>query len=83
MLIEKQVNCPVENFQRTALIKTLLREEPILLLDEPFSALEPDMIYKASELIEKHTQKLQSITLIISHQDLNSYLPISQRLELG
>ena len=28
-------------------------------------------------------QKLQSITLIISHQDLNSYLPISQRLELG
>ena len=42
--------------QRVALIKTLSREKPIILLDEPFSALDGDMIKKASILIQEHTK---------------------------
>lgn len=64
--------------QRVALIKTLSREKPIILLDEPFSALDKAMIKKASTLIQKHTQKMSSITLLISHQDVSSHLTIEK-----
>ena len=69
--------------QRVALIKTLSREKPIILLDEPFSALDEDMIKKASILIQEYTKRMNSITLIISHQDASAYLAIDQRLQLG
>ena len=69
--------------QRVALIKTLSREKPIILLDEPFSALDEDMIEKASILIQEYTKRMNSITLIISHQDASAYLAIDQRLQLG
>ena len=54
-LIENAMNYLYE-LQRVALIKTLSREKPIILLDEPFSALDGDMI-KASILIQEHTKK--------------------------
>jgi thiamine transport system ATP-binding protein len=69
--------------QRVALIKTLSREKPIILLDEPFSALDEDMIKKASILIQEYTKRMNSITLIISHQDASAYLAIDQRIQLG
>lgn len=69
--------------QRVALIKTLSREKPIILLDEPFSALDEDMIKKASILIQEYTKRMNSITLIISHQDTSAYLAIDQRIQLG
>ena len=69
--------------QRVALIKTLLRERPILLLDEPFSALDPDMIKKASLLIEEHTRTMNLVTLLISHQNVSAYLVIDQKIQLG
>ena len=65
--------------QRVALIKTLLRERPILLLDEPFSALDSDMIKKASLLIEEHTRTMNLVTLLISHQNVSGYLVIDQK----
>ena len=69
--------------QRVALIKTLSREKPIILLDEPFSALDEDMIEKASILIQEYTKRMNSITLIISHQDAGAYLAIDQRIQIG
>lgn len=69
--------------QRVALIKTLSREKPIILLDEPFSALDEDMIKKASILIQEYTKRMNSITLIISHQDAGAYLAIDQRIQIG
>ncbi len=68
--------------QRVALIKTLSREKPIILLDEPFSALDEDMIEKASILIQEYTKSMNSITLIISHQDAGAYLAIDQRIQI-
>ena len=69
--------------QRVALIKTLLRERPILLLDEPFSALDSDMIKKASLLIEEHTRTMNLVTLLISHQNVSANLVIDQKIQLG
>ena len=69
--------------QRVALIKTLSREKPIILLDEPFSALDGDMIKKASILIQEHTKKTKSTTLIISHQEVRPYLEVEKRIELS
>ena len=69
--------------QRVALIKTLSREKPIILLDEPFSALDGDMIKKASILIQEHTKKTKSTTLIISHQEVRPYLEVEKRFELS
>ena len=69
--------------QRVALIKTLSREKPIILLDEPFSALDGDMIKKASFLIQEHTKKTKSTTLIISHQEVRPYLEVEKRIELS
>jgi thiamine transport system ATP-binding protein len=68
--------------QRVTLVRALMREKPMLLLDEPFSALDQDMIKKASQLISSYTEEVQSVTLIISHQNISSNLNASQLLEL-
>ena len=68
--------------QRVALIRALMREKPILLLDEPFSALDKSMIEKASDLILRYMKEVQSVILIISHQDVSTYLNISHEIEL-
>lgn len=68
--------------QRVTLVRALMREKPILLLDEPFSALDKTMTENASDLIFKHTKETQSVTLIISHQDVSLHLNISHKIEL-
>ena len=68
--------------QRLSLIRALMRKKPIILLDEPFSALDLDMVKNASQLISKHTEEEQSVTLIISHQDVSSFLRVSHRIIL-
>ena len=51
--------------QRISLINSLL-ENNNLLLDEPFSALDEEMIAQASELLVKNSQANNVITFIIS-----------------
>ena len=69
--------------QRVTLVRALMREKPILLLDEPFSALDKVMIKNATDLILRYTKEMQSVTLVISHQDISSDLNASHKIELN
>ncbi|WP_159565331.1 thiamine ABC transporter ATP-binding protein ThiQ [Budvicia diplopodorum] len=53
--------------QRTALARCLVRNRPILLLDEPFSALDPALRYDMLDLVESVCNEQQLTLLIVSH----------------
>lgn len=54
--------------QRVALARCLLRDKPILLLDEPFSALDPELRQDMSALVHKLCLEKQLTLVIVSHQ---------------
>lgn len=59
--------------QRVALARTLAQEEGIILLDEPFSAVDKEMRKKMQTEILKYQQEKEAIVFFISHQqDENS-----------
>lgn len=53
--------------QRVALARTLLRGRPVLLLDEPFSALDDSTRVVIRELVRGLTERHRWITLLVSH----------------
>ncbi|MEG5464916.1 thiamine ABC transporter ATP-binding protein ThiQ [Enterobacter chuandaensis] len=53
--------------QRVALARCLVREQPILLLDEPFSALDPALRQEMLSLVEEVCQREQITMLMVSH----------------
>lgn len=53
--------------QRVALARTLLRDRPVLLLDEPFSALDDDTRGTIRTLVKSLTERHSWITLLVSH----------------
>ena len=53
--------------QRVALARTLLRDRPILLLDEPFSALDDATRETSRTLVGELTGRHGWITLLVSH----------------
>jgi len=53
--------------QRVALARVLMRREPILLLDEPFSGLDDDTRIEMLELVQKITQEHQLHTIMVTH----------------
>ena len=55
--------------QRVGLARSLLSRKQILLLDEPFSALDKDNRQKALNLVRDITQSHQLITLIVTHDE--------------
>ncbi|WP_409419837.1 ATP-binding cassette domain-containing protein [Marinomonas sp. RS-M-Aa-14] len=53
--------------QRVAIARALVRKKPILLLDEPFSALDPALREEMLYLVNEVTEELGLTTLLISH----------------
>jgi thiamine transport system ATP-binding protein len=53
--------------QRVALARTLLRDRPVLLLDEPFSALDDSTRSTVRELVRGLTERHRWITILVSH----------------
>ncbi|WP_373777656.1 thiamine ABC transporter ATP-binding protein [Glaesserella sp.] len=54
--------------QRVALARTLLRDRPILLLDEPFSALDPQRREELLKLVEDLCKQRNLTLLMVTHQ---------------
>lgn len=54
--------------QRIALIRTIFRPEPLILLDEPFSELDPDMRQHTALWTGQTARNLAKTVLIVTHQ---------------
>lgn len=53
--------------QRVALARTLLLDRPILLLDEPFAALDPETAQSMRQLVRTLAKSQNWCTLVVSH----------------
>ncbi|PSJ44298.1 thiamine ABC transporter ATP-binding protein [Zobellella taiwanensis] len=53
--------------QRVGLARSLARRQPVLLLDEPFSALDPALRFELLELLRTQTDKLGLTVLLVTH----------------
>ncbi len=53
--------------QRVALARALVRDKPLMLLDEPFSALDTDRRDEMADLVRRLTRDRRLATLVVSH----------------
>lgn len=54
--------------QRVALTRALIRNDPVILLDEPFSALDHDNRRQAQQLIAALARKHQRCMIVVTHE---------------
>lgn len=64
--------------QRVALARTLLRDRPVLLLDEPFTGLDPDTAAAMRDLVKSLTQTRGWHTVLVSH-DVDDVAALASR----
>jgi thiamine transport system ATP-binding protein len=71
--------------QRVALARTLLRNKPALLLDEPFSALDDETRATTRSLVQSLTRKQKWATVLVTHHadDIAAIADKTYRLENG
>ena len=71
--------------QRVALARTLLRNRPVLLLDEPFSALDDETRAATRNLVGTLTARHNWTTLLVSHhaEDIAALARRTYRIEAG
>ena len=71
--------------QRVALARCLLRDKPILLLDEPFSALDPELRMDMLNLIDELCHSKNLTLLLVTHQpsELKGKVDRMLRIENG
>ena len=71
--------------QRVALARCLLRDKPILLLDEPFSALDPELRMDMLNLIDELCHSKNLTLLLVTHQpsELTDKVDRMLRIENG
>jgi thiamine transport system ATP-binding protein len=71
--------------QRVALARTLLRNRPVLLLDEPFSALDDETRAATRRLVGELTMRHDWITLLVSHhsEDIAALAKRTYRIDHG
>ena len=55
--------------QRVAILRTLLRPEPIVLLDEPFAELDAATRIIANEWVRDTAKASNKTVLLVTHQD--------------
>lgn len=65
--------------QRVALVRTLATSPDILLLDEPFSALDYQTKLKLEDLVLKTIRKHQKTAILVTH-DINEAIAMSDRI---
>lgn len=53
--------------QRVALARALLRDKPVLLLDEPFAALGPALRYEMLDLVAEIREQQDATLLLVTH----------------
>ena len=68
--------------QRVALIRTLLRPEPIVLLDEPFAELDPESRRTAALWTREEAKKAGKTLLLVTHQDEDVSLVADRAIRL-
>lgn len=71
--------------QRIALARTLLRDRPVLLLDEPFSALDDETRGTMRDLVRALTRNQKWATVLVTHHadDISALADRVYRLESG
>lgn len=69
--------------QRVALARTLLRNRPVLLLDEPFSALDDESRAATRALVKSLTTAHNWITVLVSHHQDDVAALAARRYEIS